>query len=59
MFEVILHRDEEHGGKVTKHGYIRYSEAADPHSKSIYLSPDEVKELGNPNAIKVTVEPSA
>ena len=47
-------------GKVTKNGYVRFEEAkteGDPHGKNIYLSPLEVKELGDPKTIKVTIEP--
>ena len=49
-------------GKVTKNGYVRFEEAkteGDPHSKNIYLSPKEVKELGDPKTIEVTIEKGA
>lgn len=39
--------------KVTKNGVVRFGDA-DNHN--IYLKPPEVAELGDPQAIKVTIE---
>ena len=39
--------------KVTKNGVVRYGDA-DNHN--IYLKPEEVDKLGNPEAIKVTIK---
>ena len=39
--------------KVTKNGVVRFNDG-DGHN--IYLKPEEVKKLGNPNAIKVTIK---
>ena len=38
--------------KVTKNKIVRY---ADDNNHNIYLQPDEVKELGSPEAIAVTI----
>lgn len=45
-----------HKGKETKNGYIRYEEGSEGHAKNIYLSPDDVKKLGSPESITVTIE---
>jgi len=45
--EVVLTKD-----KVTKNGVVRFN---DGNGHNIYLQPDEVKALGDPNAVKVTI----
>lgn len=39
--------------KVTKNGFVRFGDA-DNHN--IYLKPEEVQKLDNPNSLKVTIE---
>jgi len=46
--ELILSQD-----KVTKNKVVRF---ADGENHNIYLQPDEVQALGNPQSIKLTVE---
>ena len=46
--ELVLEKD-----KVTKNNITRY---ADADNHNLYLKPSEVQELGNPEAIVVTVE---
>lgn len=41
--------------KVTKNSIVRYG---DSDNHNIYLTPDEVQELGNPTVIKVSIEAS-
>lgn len=47
--EVTMHKD-----KVTPNT-VRYTDGADQHSKNIYLTKTEVKELGDPENITVTI----
>jgi len=46
--ELILSQD-----KVTKNKVVRF---ADGENHNIYLQPDEVQSLGNPETVKVTIE---
>ena len=46
--ELILTKD-----KVTKNKVVRF---ADGENHNIYLQPDEVQALGNPESVKVTIE---
>lgn len=46
--DLILEKD-----KVTKNKVVRYG---DGNSHNIYLKPEEVEALGNPEAIHVTIE---
>jgi len=41
--------------KSTKNS-VRFGDGVQPHGKNIYLTKEEVTELGNPDAIKVTIE---
>ncbi len=50
--EVILKRDKE-----TKNSIRFTEEAEDNHAKNLYLLKSEVEALGNPQALKVTIEP--
>jgi len=45
--ELVLTKD-----KVTKNGVVRFN---DGNGHNIYLQPEEVKDLGDPNAIKVAI----
>ena len=48
--EVILHKD-----KVTP-GTVRFKEDSEDHPIAIYLTKDKVKELDNPESLRVTIE---
>jgi hypothetical protein len=48
QMELILVKD-----KVTKNSKVRYG---DTDNHNIYFAPEEVRELGNPVVIKVTIE---
>lgn len=53
MLKLILHKD-----KVTP-GTVRFKEDSEDHPVAIYLTKDRVKELGDPESIKVTIEAEA
>lgn len=53
MLTLILHKDK------TTPKTIRFKEDIEDHPASIYLTKDRVKELGNPESIKLTIEPGA
>jgi len=54
MITLTLHKD-----KTTK-GAVRYAEPKkdnDPHSVNVYLTKAQASELGDPESVKLTVEP--
>ena len=53
MLTLILHKD-----KVTP-GTARFKEDTKDHPIAIYLTKDRIKELGDPESIKVTIEAEA
>ena len=48
--EIVLTKDKETPGT------WRYKEDKEDHPMTIYLTKEQVKELGNPDSIKVTIE---
>jgi len=48
--EIVLIKDKETPGT------WRYKEDKEDHPMTIYLTKEQVKELGNPDSIKVTIE---
>ncbi len=48
--KIIMHKE-----KATKNA-VRFGDGNQPHGKNIYLTKEEVAELGNPETIKVTIE---
>jgi len=51
MLELILHKDK------TTPGTVRFKEVGDvDRPLTIYIEKDRVKELGDPESIKVTIE---
>ena len=48
--ELTLHKDK------TTPGTIRFKENSEDHPMALYLTKGRVKELGDPESIKVTIE---
>jgi len=53
MITLILHKDK------TTPGTVRFKEDGEDHPIALYLTKQRVSELGNPESIKVTIEPEA
>ncbi len=53
MLTLTLHKDK------TTPGTVRFKESSEDHPIALYLTKERVKELGDPESIKVTIEPEA